>query len=130
MAGIDEHCRVAGLDSLYELCDRGLHVQEAEIVSLLNGIAFFPQQAGIALRVGPRLLQYRDVLVAVVADDERQPVLRERGRREEKPRDQDRDPRAHRRLPMTGRLGRPPAPCKAAGLPANCRLVSTTTRTC
>jgi hypothetical protein len=46
----------AGADSLYELCDRGLHVQEAEIVSLLNGIAFFPQQADIALRVGSRLL--------------------------------------------------------------------------
>ena len=99
MTGIDEHRRVAGLNFRCEPRDRAQHFHEAEIVSFLDGIAFFAQQVGVALRVGFRLLQRPDVLVDLVADDEREPLFGERRSSEAKPRQQHRDPSAHERLP-------------------------------
>ena len=91
VTGIDEHGGVAGLDLLDEFADRGLHVDEPEVVAILDREALFAQQVRVALRVGPRLPQRVDVLIRVVADDEREPVFGERG-----PRDSQATPAAPR----------------------------------
>ena len=84
VTGIDEHRGVARLDLLDEFADRGLHVVEPEVVAILDREALFAQQVRVALRVGPRLLQRVDVLIGIVADDEREPFFGERGPRRSK----------------------------------------------
>jgi hypothetical protein len=85
VAGLDENGGVAGLDLLDEFADHRLHIVEPEVVARGDREALFAQQVRVALRVGPRLLQGVDVLIRIVADDEREPVFREREPRKAKP---------------------------------------------
>ena len=120
VTGIDEHGGVAGLDLLDEFADRGLHIDDPEVVAILDREALFAQQVRVALRVGPRLPQGVDVLIGVVADDKRELLFGERRPPEAKPRQQHRNPNSHERLLSSRpRYGLPHTAGKSRGLPAD-----------
>jgi hypothetical protein len=66
VTGIDEHRGVARLDLLDEFGDRALHIDEPEVVAILDRETLFAQQGRVALGVGPRLLERVNVLISVV----------------------------------------------------------------
>jgi hypothetical protein len=81
VAGIDEHDRVAGMNLFDEIRHCAGHVEYGKVIALPDREPLLAQHRSISLRIGLGLLQLVDVLILVIADDEREPGFRARGRR-------------------------------------------------